>query len=99
MPTLTRLLLALALLAGVVLSAMGALVAFVRPEIVPITLSVPIPALQERRPAGSPAQAPALSPTGAPDAAAASTPQATPAQAPAQIPAQTPAQVPVEGLR
>ncbi|ALN74347.1 hypothetical protein [Aureimonas sp. AU20] len=64
MPTLTRLLLVLALLAGAVLSVMWALVTFVRPEIGPITMPVPIPALQEKRPAAPP---PAAQP--APEAA------------------------------
>ncbi len=49
MPTLTRLLIVLALLAGAVFAVMWALVTFVRPEIVPVTIDVPIPALQERR--------------------------------------------------
>ena len=56
MPTLTRLLVVLALLAGAVFAVMWALVTFVRPEIVPVTVDVPIPALQERR---APAAAPA----------------------------------------
>ncbi len=75
MPTLTRLLIVLALLAGAVFSVMWALVAFVRPDTVPITLQVPIPALEERR-------AP-VAPPGAPPAAPASpeTPAATPAEA------------------
>ena len=58
MPTLTRLLVVLALVAGAVFAVMWALVTFVRPQIVPITVNVPIPALQERR-APVPPQAPA----------------------------------------
>lgn len=54
MPTLTRLLIVLALLAGAVFAVMWALVTFVRPEIVPVTIDVPIPALQERRPPVAP---------------------------------------------
>ncbi|WP_427024250.1 hypothetical protein ACP4J4_17355 [Aureimonas ureilytica] len=59
MPTLTRLLLVLALLAGAVFSVMWALVTFVRPDTVPITQSVPIPALEERRAPVAPGAAPA----------------------------------------
>jgi hypothetical protein len=70
MPTLTRLLLVLALLAAAVFSAMWALVAFVRPETVPITVSVPIPALQDKRPVAVP-------PAGTPDTLA--EPQTAPA--------------------
>ncbi|WP_019995789.1 hypothetical protein [Aureimonas ureilytica] len=83
MPTLTRLLLVLALLAGAVFSVMWALVTFVRPDTVPITQSVPIPALQERR-----APVPAVTAPGA-------TP-VTPAPA---APAAPGAGAPVEGLR
>ncbi len=87
MPTLTRLLLVLALLAGAVFSVMWALVTFVRPDTVPITQSVPIPALQERR-----APVPAVA---APGAAPGATP-VTPAPA---APAAPGAGAPVEGLR
>ena len=59
MPTLTRLLVVLALLAGAVFAVMWALVTFVRPEIVPVTVDVPIPALQERRAPAAAAPAPA----------------------------------------
>ncbi|WP_061931528.1 hypothetical protein [Aureimonas sp. AU22] len=46
MPTLTRLLTFLALLVGAVYAVMAALVAFVEPQPVPVTVKVPIPALQ-----------------------------------------------------
>lgn len=76
MPTLTRLLLVLALLAGAVFAAMWALTAFVRPEIVPITVTVPIPALQQR-PAPPPAAAetPASPPDASPPPGASPAPE------------------------
>ena len=76
MPTLTRLLLVLALLAGAVFSVMWALVTFVRPDTVPIIQSVPIPALEERRAPVPAAAAPGAAPAtpAAPDVSGAGAP-------------------------
>jgi hypothetical protein len=64
MPTLVRLVTVLALIAGTVLAVMAALVTFVEPVRVPVSVEVPVPGLQAPPPA-----APAPTEEPAPDAA------------------------------
>ncbi len=47
MPTLVRLVTVLALIAGTVLAVMAALVTFVEPVRVPVSVRIPVPGLQE----------------------------------------------------
>ena len=58
MPTLTRLLFALALIAAAVLAVMAALVTFVEPRRATVEVEVPLPALQPKPPSALPPAAP-----------------------------------------
>lgn len=69
MPTLVRLVTVLALIAGTVFAVMAALVTFVEPVRVPVSIEVPVPGLQTPPP---------VAPPSAPDRDAAPAVQAPP---------------------